>query len=121
MLRNDFPLWAIPEGLITEIRCNAVRYREEHLRAVPSQTALDPKLSPCRLRALLDEAADFVSRMPTEKIGFLFLKDGKVGQPDPAHLNDYPTHAGQRRGHWPTSMEISAAMLEYYQKNRPHP
>jgi len=121
VLRNDFPLWAIPEGLIAEIRRNAVRYREEDLRAVPWQAVLDPKLSPCRLRALRDEAADFVSRMPTEKIGFVFLKDGKVGQPDPAHLNNYPTHAGQRRGHWPTSMEISASMLEYYQKNRPHP
>jgi hypothetical protein len=54
--------------------------------------------------------------MPTEKIGMLFLKDGKVVQPDPDHLDDYATHVGQRHGHWLTSMEISAAMFEHYKK-----
>ena len=52
--------------------------------------------------------------MPTEKIGLLFLQGGKVVQPDPARLGDYHTHAGQRRGHWPGSAEISTAMLERY-------
>jgi hypothetical protein len=30
----------------------------------------------------------------------------------------YQTHAGQRRGQWPTSPGISAAMFERYNKNR---
>jgi hypothetical protein len=72
-----------PEGLIAEIRRNAVRYREEDLRAVPSNEVIDPKIFHGRLRAVLDEAEAFVMRMPTEKIGLLFLKDGKVVQPDP--------------------------------------
>jgi hypothetical protein len=108
-----------PEGLIAEIRRTAIRYREEDLRAVPSNEVLDPKLFHSRLRVVLDEAEAFVSRMPTEKIGLLFLKDGKVVQPDPDSLDDYTTHAGQRRGHWPTSTEISAAMLEHYNKKPP--
>ena len=54
--------------------------------------------------------------MPTEKAGLLFLKDDHVAQPDPGRLDEYRTHAGQRRGQWPTSAEISAAMLERYQK-----
>ncbi len=106
-----------PEGLIAEIRRNAVRYREEDLRAVPSNEVLDPKVFLGRLRAVLDEAEAFVSRMPTEKIGLLFLKDGKVVEPDPERLDDYATHAGRRRGHWPTSAEISAAMFEHYKKS----
>jgi hypothetical protein len=110
-----------PEGLIAEIRRNAVRYREEDLKAVPSNEVLDPKIFHSHLRAVLDEAEAFVSRMPTEKAGLLFLKDGKVVQPDPDHLDAYATHAGHRRGHWPTSMEISAAMFEYYKKNPPTP
>ena len=110
-----------PEGLIAEIRRNAVRYREEDLRAVPSNEMLDPKIFHSRLRAVLDEAEAFVSRMPTEKAGLLFLKDGQVVQPDPDHLDAYATHAGQRRGHWPTSMEISTAMLEHYKKKPPTP
>jgi hypothetical protein len=69
-----------------------------------------------RLRGALDEAEAFVMQMPTEKAGLLFLKKGHVTQPDPHHLDDYQTHAGQRRGGWPTSAEISAAMLERYKK-----
>ncbi len=108
-----------PEGLIAEIRRIAVRYREEDLRAVPSNEVIDPKLFHNRLRAILDEAEAFVMRMPTEKAGLLFLKDGKVVQPDPDRLEEYATHAGRRQGHWPTSMEITAAMFEHYRKNPP--
>jgi hypothetical protein len=53
--------------------------------------------------------------MPTEKAGLLFLKDGKVVQPDPDRLEDYTTHGGQRRGHWPGSYEITAALFERYE------
>jgi hypothetical protein len=45
-----------------------------------------------------------------------FLKDGQVVQPDPDHLEAYQTHAGQRRGQWPSSPEITAAMFEHYKK-----
>ncbi|MGO9374230.1 MAG: hypothetical protein ACLQBD_19345 [Syntrophobacteraceae bacterium] len=105
-----------PDGLIAEIRRNAVRYREEDLRAVPSNEVIDPKIFHNRLHAVLDEAEVFVSRMPTGKAGLLFLKDGKVVQPDPERLDDYAAHSGRRRGHWPTSTEISAAILEHYKK-----
>jgi len=54
--------------------------------------------------------------MPTEKAGLLFFKEGKVVQPDPNHLEEYIPHAGQRRGHWPSSPEIAAAMFEQYRK-----
>jgi hypothetical protein len=67
-----------------------------------------------RLRELLNEAEAFVARMPTEKAGLLFLENGRVVQPDPDHLDRYETHAGQRRGHWPASSEITSAMLERY-------
>lgn len=108
-----------PEGLIAEIRRTAVRYREEDLRSVPSNEVLDPRVFHNRLRAALDEAEAFVSRMPTEKAGLLFLKDGKVVQPVPDRLNEYTTHAGKRRGHWPSSTEIAAAMFEHYKKEPP--
>ena len=109
-----------PEGLISEIRRNA-RYRDEELRGLRTIEPIDPKTFFNRLREVLDEAEAFVMRMPTEKIGLLFLKDGKVVQPDPDHLDDYTTHAGQRRGHWPTSSEISTAMFEHYKKKPPSP
>ncbi|MBI5191511.1 MAG: hypothetical protein HZA22_12695 [Nitrospirae bacterium] len=108
-----------PEGLIVEIRRNAIRYRAEDLRAVSSGEAIDPMVFHRRLAAVLDEAEAFVLRMPTDKAGLLFLKDGKVVQPDPDALDRYTTHAGQRHGCWPTSGEISAAMFERYRRTPP--
>jgi hypothetical protein len=104
-----------PEGLINEIR-RLARYTEADFRRVASDPPVDPAATMIRFRQILDEAEAFVMRMPTEKIGLLFLKDGRVVQPDPDCLDDYTTHAGQRRGHWPSSAEIGAAMLERYQK-----
>jgi hypothetical protein len=69
-----------------------------------------------KLRDALDEAEAFVMKMPTDKAGLLFLRDGHTVQPDPAHLETYQTHAGQRRGQWPTNAEITAAMLERYKQ-----
>jgi hypothetical protein len=60
-----------------------------------------------------------------EKIGLLFLQAGKVVPPDPTRLESYQVHAGQPRGQWPTSAEITSAMLERYNKkpdgNEPKP
>lgn len=103
-----------PEGLIGEIRRNSLYPREtwEELR---SSEPLDPDKTMQALRAALDEAEAFVLRMPTEKAGRLFLKDNKVVLPDPDRLGDYFEHQGARRGHWPSSPEIAAAMMAKYQ------
>ena len=102
-----------PEGIINEIRRTA-RYTEADFRRVASDPPLDPAATMNHVRELLTEAEGFIARMPTEKVGLLFLKEGHVVQPDPGRLDDYQTHAGQRRGHWPGSAEISAAMVERY-------
>jgi hypothetical protein len=46
-----------------------------------------------RLRAALDDAEAFVTRMPTDKAGLLFLKGIHVVLPDPDRPYDYETHA----------------------------
>ena len=104
-----------PEGLIAEIRRNSHYPMTEWLKLISSEP-IDPKDIIARLRTALDEAEAFVVEIPTEKAGLLFLTDGHVVQPDPARLGDYRTHAGQRRGQWPTSAEISTAMFEWYRK-----
>jgi len=119
----DAAIWAAvekspgftPEGLIAEIRRNA-NYPAAEWRALQSSEPLDPKDITARLRSALAAAEAFVGRMPTDKMGLLFLKDGEVVQPDPDHLELYQTHAGQRRGQWPSSPEITAAMFERYNK-----
>jgi hypothetical protein len=108
-----------PEGLIAEIRRNA-RHSAADWKALVTAEPIDPVAVLARLRAALEQAEAFVARMPTDKAGLLFLENGHVVQPDPDHLDRYETHAGQRRGHWPASAEISSAMLERYSRN-PNP
>jgi hypothetical protein len=104
-----------PEGVINWIRRTA-RYSREEFNRVASDPPVDPEATMIRLRELLDEAEVFVARMPTYKAGLLFLEGGKVVQPNPEHLERYEAHAGQRRGHWPESAEISSAMIERYSR-----
>ena len=100
-----------PEGIINEIR-RVARYTEADFRWVNSDPPLDPAATMRLLWEVLHEAEAFVLRMPTEKVGLLFLEGSTAVQPDPGRLDSYRTHAGQRRGHWPTSSEITSAMLE---------
>lgn len=99
-----------PEGLIAEVRRNS-NYPAAEWRAVQSDKVIDPTDTMARLRKALDEAEAFVSRMPTDRMGLLFIKDGMVVQPDPDRLASYETHAGRRQGHWPTNRDIAAAMF----------
>jgi hypothetical protein len=107
-----------PEGLINEVR-RLARYRAEDFERVASDPPVDAGEIMRRLRQALDEADDFVRRIPTEKVGLLFLQDDRIVQPDPDRLDDYVTRAGAKRGHWPGSPEIGSAMLERYGKPSP--
>jgi len=106
-----------PEGLIAEIRRNAMRIREEDLRAVRVEQPMAFQEFHAGLRTILVEAEAFVVRMPTDKAGLLFLRAGRIVQPDPERLGQYDTHACQRRGHWPSNTEITTAMLERYRSS----
>jgi hypothetical protein len=100
-----------PESLIAEIRRSA-RYRADDYADLVMTDPVDAGAVSRRLKSLLDEADAFARAMPAGKEGLLFLEDGKPVQPDPVDLAEYVEHAGASRGHWPSSGEISAAMLE---------
>jgi hypothetical protein len=106
-----------PEGLIAEIRRNA-RYPAEELRQLAAEPPIEPDAILRRLRAALDAADQFVTTMPSEKAGLLFLDTGRPVQPDPSRLDAYVTHGPRRRGHWPSSPDITAAMLAHLQQPR---
>jgi hypothetical protein len=102
-----------PEGLVAEIRRN-LHHPKVEWDSIASSEPLDPAAVTAQARAALDQAEGFVARMPTEKMGLLFLKGGEVVQPDPDRLDEYETHAGQCGGHWPSDPDIQRAMLERY-------
>ena len=122
---NHLPLGAIawaaievapgftPEGLLAELKRNA-RYLAADYDTLAANVKIDAADVATRLRRAIDDAEQFVAAMPSEKAGRLFLKDGVPVQPDPNNLSAYVEHAAQRRGHWPSSPEISSAMLERY-------
>lgn len=99
-----------PESLIAEIRRNA-RYRADDYADLALVEPINAGETMRRLRQILDEADAFVRAMPVGKEGLAFLRDGRPVQPDPADLSGYVEHAARRRGHWPSSSEISSAML----------
>ena len=107
-----------PEGLIAEIRRNSLYPAIEWSR-LETATPLDPSATSKQLRSILEEAEAFVTRMPSRLAGLLFLQEGKPVVPDPERLELFQTHAGQRRGQWPSSTEISHAMLEHYRHEPP--
>jgi hypothetical protein len=51
---------------------------------------------------------------PPRRRLLLFLQGDLAIQPDPDHLESCQIQAGQRRGQWPSSPEISATMLARY-------
>jgi hypothetical protein len=103
--------------LIAEIRRNSVHPREEWA-SLSSSAPIDPVTTTAELGKALDAAEFFVRRMPTKKAGRLFLSGGEVVEPDPDRLGTYLEHAGRRRGHWPSSPEIAAAMIERFKAMR---
>jgi hypothetical protein len=102
-----------PESLIGEIRRNSIHPAAEW-RALSSDRPINPADELVKLRLALDQAEEFVSRMPTELEGLLFLEGDRIVQPDTSRLRDYTTHRAVRRGHWPGNSEVWSAMLEWY-------
>lgn len=103
-----------PEGLIAEIRRNA-RYQQADYDRLENEMPIDAAATSRALRAALDEADAFVRSIPAGKEGQLFLdRSGHPVQPDAAQFDNYIAHGGQERGHWPSSPDISRAMLERY-------
>jgi hypothetical protein len=99
-----------PENLVGEIRRNA-RYRADDYADLRLTEPVDAGDVARRLHKALDGADAFIQAMPAGKEGLLFLERGVPVQPDPANLVRYTEHEGRRRGHWPSSPDITSAML----------
>ena len=106
-----------PEEMLDEIRRHGT-FTADEFQVLATDKPLDPRALHKRIRAMLDDAAAFLTRLPSEAVGVVFLDGDKVVQPDTENLGRYRRHEGARRGHWPSSPEIGTAMLERYGK--PH-
>lgn len=113
-----------PESYVagsTPLNVNASRYsgdidvfhdREERVARAAQEDSAVLQANGYDLHWLRREPAMY--SVVTSKGGEATKLEWTVAQPDPDRLDAYQTHAGQRRGHWPSSPEIAAAMFERY-------
>ncbi|MGC8493430.1 MAG: nucleotidyl transferase AbiEii/AbiGii toxin family protein [Syntrophobacteraceae bacterium] len=102
-----------PEELLAEITRHS-RFTAEEFRVLAMERPIDVPQLHRRIRSMLESAEAFIHLIPSEAVGFVFLDDDRPVQPDLDHLEKYRRNPGARRGLWPSSPEISKAMLEHY-------
>jgi hypothetical protein len=67
----------------------------------------------------IEDAERFIAERPGDAVGVVFLDGGRPVQPDVTALDNDQRNPGAPRGLWPSSAEISGAMLERYGKPKP--
>ncbi|MBF0628280.1 MAG: nucleotidyl transferase AbiEii/AbiGii toxin family protein [Magnetococcales bacterium] len=102
-----------PEGMLADMVRHS-RFTAEEFRVLAMESPVDVPELHRRIRRMIDEAAGFIERIPSEYIGFVFLENDQPVQPDLGTLERYRLCSGSRHGIWPSSAEISQAMLERY-------
>lgn len=100
-----------PEEMLAEITRHS-RFTAEEFQSLATAQPIDPHDVHRRIRRMLDDAERFISRVPSDAVGVLFLKNGRPVQPDLEALGQYQRQTGSPGGIWPTSPDISAALLE---------
>jgi hypothetical protein len=100
-----------PEQMLAEIVRNS-RFTAEEFQSLATEMPVDPPDLHRRIRAMIEDARTFLSILPTDEIGVIFLENGYAVQPDPTRLSQYVRRHPAPRGYWPSSSEIGSAMLE---------
>lgn len=104
-----------PEEMLADITRHS-RFTAEEFRVLATERPIDVPDLHRRIRSMIEDSERFISRIPSDAIGVLFLEDGNPVQPELEALGKYRRHAGAPGGVWPSSPEISTAMLERYKK-----
>ena len=99
-----------PEEMLAEIVRHS-RFTADEFRALATEAPVDPADLHRRIRAMIQDAEAFLAALPSDAIGVVFMEDGHAVQPDLTMLAQYHRHTGTSRGSWPSSPEISGAML----------
>lgn len=104
-----------PEEMLADITRHS-RFTAEEFRVLATEQPIDVPDLHRRIRSMIEDAERFISGIPSDAVGLVFLERGKAVQPDLDALEKYQRQAGAPGGVWPSSPEISSAMLERYKK-----
>ena len=107
-----------PEEMLAEITRHS-RFTAAEFQALATDRPIDVRDLHRRIRGMIEQAERCIAGLPTDAIGVVFLDGDKPVQPDLAALGDYRRISGAPRGVWPSSPDISSAMLD--RDNKPSP
>ena len=107
-----------PEEMLAEITRHS-RFTIEEFQALATEQPIDVPGLHRRIRSMIEDAESFLARLPSDAVGVIFMEGERAVQPDVNILDQYQRNPGAPSGFWPTSPEISRAMLERYGKPKP--
>jgi len=117
--RSESKSFAVPiSRFFTEITRHC-RFTAEEFQALATEEPVDVPGLHRRIRGMIEDAGVFIARLPSDAIGVIFMDGEKPAQPDVNALDKYRRNPGAPRGFWPSSPDISHAMLERYRKPNP--
>ena len=102
-----------PEEMLSDITRHS-RFTAEEFRVLATDRPIDVSDLHRRIRRMIEDAEQFINRIPSDAVGVVFLDGDKPVQPNLEALAKYQRRAGALGGVWPSSPEISDAMLERY-------
>jgi hypothetical protein len=102
-----------PEEMLAEITRHS-RFTAEEFRVLATEHPLNVPELHRQIRNMIEDAERFIAKIPSDDVGFVFLDGGRPVQPDVTAMAQYQRRAGSRRGLWPSSPDISSAMMERY-------
>jgi len=107
-----------PEEMLAEITRHS-RFTAEEFQALATEQPVDVPGLHRRIRSMIEDAESFIAGLPSDAVGVIFMDGDKAVQPDSNALDKYQRNPGAPGGLWPSSPEISHAMLERYGKPAP--
>jgi len=107
-----------PEEMLAEITRHS-RFTVEEFQALAIKQPVDVPDLHRRIRSMIEDAENFIAKLPSSAVGVIFMDNEKPVQPDVNALDKYQRNPGAPRGFWPSSPEISRARLERYDEPKP--
>ncbi len=107
-----------PEEMLAEINRHS-RFTAEEFQALATVQPIDVPGLHRRIRSMIEDAENFIAKLPSDAVGVIFMDGEKPVQPDVTALDKYQRNPGAPRGFWPSSPEILRAMLERYGEPKP--
>jgi hypothetical protein len=107
-----------PEEMLAEITRHS-RFTAEEFQVLATEQPIDVRALHRRIRSMIEDAESFIATLPSDAVGVIFMDGDKPVQPDVKTLDKYQRNPGASSGLWPSSPDITRAMLERYGKPKP--